>query len=111
MGSSFNRKLVSFMRNQVRQRNEANALKLSTGTDCRRSLGIIRLYLLTRENQVDRSPGGGRSRLHQHVHSRHVPVPQSERIDGARDPFEIFAAYRDIDIPREAPGVRLRFFT
>jgi hypothetical protein len=33
-----------------------------------------------------------------------------ERLNGSRDPLEIFAAHRDIDIPREAPGVGLRFF-
>jgi hypothetical protein len=39
-----------------------------------------------------------------------VPVRQSKRYDGASDAVEIFAAYRDIDIPREAPGVWFGFF-
>jgi hypothetical protein len=59
---------------------------------------------------VDRSPRGGRSRLREHVYSGNVPVLQPERLNCPRDPVEIFAAHRDIDIPREAPGVRLRFF-
>ena len=33
-----------------------------------------------------------------------------ERLNGSRDPVEIVAPNRDIDIPREAPGVGLRFF-
>ena len=59
---------------------------------------------------MDRSPRGGLACLHQHVHSGNVPVLHAEGLDCSRDPVEIFAPHRDIDIPREAPGVRLRFF-
>ena len=59
---------------------------------------------------LDRPPRGGCVRLHQHVHSGHVPMLHPERLNGSRDPLEILASHRDIDIAREAPGIRHRFF-
>src|SRR5450759_1404416 len=88
--------------NQVRQRDRTNAMERSIRPDGWRRLGIVRLYLLTRENQMDCSPRGGRSRLHQHVHSGNVLVLHPERLNRSRDPLEIVAPHRDIDIPREA---------
>src|ERR1039457_2338632 len=82
----------------------------STGADGWRRFGIVRLYFLTGENQMDRPTRGGPIRLHQHVHSGYVPMLQPERLNGSGDPLEIFASHRDIDISREAPGIRRRFF-
>src|ERR1022692_3150760 len=73
-------------------------------------IGIFCLSLSPREDQTDTPPHGGRSRLHQHVYSNDVPVLHPERLNGSPDPVEIVAPNRDIDIPREAPGVGLRFF-
>src|ERR1019366_4100018 len=71
---------------------------------------VVSLHFLARENQMDCPPRGGLSRLHQHVHSRDVPVLHPKRPNGSRDPVEIFALHRDIDISSEAPGVGLRLF-
>ena len=72
----------------------------------RRAIHLI----FTGENQVDCPPRRGRGCLHQHVPSCNLFVLQPERLHCPGDPVKIFAPHRDIDIPSEAPGVRLHFF-
>src|ERR1017187_4583289 len=84
---------------QVRQRDQAKLSDSPVGAEFRRCLRI----------QMDGPTSGGLVRPNQHVDSRHVAMLETKCCGSFRDLLQIGAAYNDIDVLREPPGIRLRF--
>src|ERR1017187_6586114 len=93
--------------NQARQGDQAEFSDSPGGPKFGNWLRIFRPDLLAGEDKVDGPPRGGLVRPNQHVNACDMPMLKAELCGGFGNLIQVRAAHGDVDVLREASGVRI----